>query len=222
MAGRSGRAFGRHVYRHAGRRAYRSAECASHSCQTDRLRQQNHYIADGHCVRQNSRLFISLAVFYPSFIRRNRRDKLKRKLQNKSERLSAETAICLELRQSLSDRRFDLSDRTGSSRLLHPLFNFNEKTAGNPTAATLILISALLTGFGIYDRLGQFAGAGSAVPVTGFANSMTSAALEHRSEGLVLGVATNMFKLAGNVIVFGVVAAYIVGLIRFACEKLFS
>jgi stage V sporulation protein AC len=101
-------------------------------------------------------------------------------------------------------------------------FNFNEKTAGNPTAATLILISALLTGFGIYDRLGQFAGAGSAVPVTGFANSMTSAALEHRSEGLVLGVATNMFKLAGNVIVFGVVAAYIVGLIRFACEKLFS
>ncbi|MCR4385433.1 stage V sporulation protein AC [Bacillus amyloliquefaciens] len=101
-------------------------------------------------------------------------------------------------------------------------FNFNEKTAGNPTAATLILISALLTGFGIYDRLGQFAGAGSAVSVTGFANSMTSAALEHRSEGLVLGVATNMFKLAGNVIVFGVVAAYIVGLIRFACEKLFS
>ena len=101
-------------------------------------------------------------------------------------------------------------------------FNFNEKTAGNPTAATLILISALLTGFGIYDRLGQFAGAGSAVPVTGFANSMTSAALEHRSEGLVLGVATNMFKLAGNVIVCGVVAAYIVGLIRFACEKLFS
>lgn len=101
-------------------------------------------------------------------------------------------------------------------------FNFNEKTAGNPTSATLILISALLTGFGIYDRLGQFAGAGSAVPVTGFANSMTSAALEHRSEGLVLGVATNMFKLAGNVIVFGVVAAYIVGLIRLACEKLFS
>ncbi|KXZ21522.1 stage V sporulation protein AC [Bacillus nakamurai] len=101
-------------------------------------------------------------------------------------------------------------------------FNFTEKTAGNPTSATLILLSALLTGFGIYDRLGQFAGAGSAVPVTGFANSMTSAALEHRSEGLVLGVATNMFKLAGNVIVFGVVSAYIVGMIRFACEKLFS
>ncbi|WP_243290259.1 stage V sporulation protein AC [Bacillus sp. FJAT-47783] len=95
------------------------------------------------------------------------------------------------------------------------VFHFSKENAGNPTVATLILISALLTGFGIYDKIGQFAGAGSAVPVTGFANSMTSAALEHKSEGLVLGVATNMFKLAGNVIVFGVVSAYIVGLIRY-------
>ncbi|MGM7721313.1 stage V sporulation protein AC [Metabacillus sp. Hm71] len=95
------------------------------------------------------------------------------------------------------------------------VMNFSEKDAGNPTVATLILISALLTGFGIYDKLGQFAGAGSAVPVTGFANSMASAAIEHRSEGIVLGVATNMFKLAGSVIVFGVVAAYIVGMIRY-------
>ncbi|MGD6795317.1 stage V sporulation protein AC [Metabacillus indicus] len=101
-----------------------------------------------------------------------------------------------------------------SNMYIH-FFNFTEKTAGNPTVATLILISALLTGFGIYDRIGQFAGAGSAVPVTGFANSMTSAALEHRSEGIVLGVATNMFKLAGSVIVFGVVAAYVVGIIRY-------
>ena len=53
----------------------------------------------------------------------------------------------------------------------------------------------------VYDKIGQFAGAGSAVPVTGFANSMASAALEHKSEGIVLGVATNMFKLAGSVIV---------------------
>ncbi|CAG9622358.1 hypothetical protein BACCIP111883_03149 [Sutcliffiella rhizosphaerae] len=95
------------------------------------------------------------------------------------------------------------------------VFHFSEKNAGNPTVATLILFSALLTGFGLYDKLGQFSGAGSAVPVTGFANSMTSAAMEHRSEGIVLGVATNMFKLAGSVIVFGVVAAYIVGMIRY-------
>lgn len=95
------------------------------------------------------------------------------------------------------------------------VFHFSDKDAGNPTVATLVILSALLTGLGIYDKIGQYAGAGSAVPVTGFANSMTSAAMEHRSEGIVLGVATNMFKLAGSVIVFGVVGAYIVGLIRY-------
>ncbi len=101
------------------------------------------------------------------------------------------------------------------------VFDMTEKEAGNPTVTTLILISALLTGFGVYDKLGQFAGAGSAVPVTGFANSITSAALEHRSEGIVLGVATNMFKLAGSVIVFGVVAAYVVGIIRYVFQSIF-
>ncbi|MFC0188397.1 stage V sporulation protein AC [Fictibacillus aquaticus] len=95
-------------------------------------------------------------------------------------------------------------------------FNFTDKTAGNPTVATLILIASLLTGLGVYDKIGQFAGAGSVVPVTGFANAVTSAALEHRSEGLVLGVATNLFKLAGAVIVFGAVAAYILGMLRYA------
>lgn len=95
------------------------------------------------------------------------------------------------------------------------VLDFSEKDAANPTAGTLILLAAILTGLGLYDRLGQFAGAGSAVPITGFANSMTSAAIEHRSEGIVLGVATNMFKLAGSVIVFGVVSAYIVGMIRY-------
>ncbi len=94
-------------------------------------------------------------------------------------------------------------------------FNFNEKNAGNPTVSTLVLISVILTGLGIYDKIGQFAGAGSAVPVTGFANSMSSAAIEHRSEGIVLGLATNMFKLAGSVIVFGATSAYIVGLVRY-------
>lgn len=103
----------------------------------------------------------------------------------------------------------------GIQNMYMTFFNFTEKTAGNPTVASLILLSALLTGLGIYDKIGQFAGAGSAVPVTGFANSMTSAAMEHRSEGIVLGVANNMFKLAGSVIVFGVVAAYVVGVIRY-------
>ncbi len=93
-------------------------------------------------------------------------------------------------------------------------FNFTEKTAGNPTVATLIFIAMLLTGFGLYRRLGQFAGAGSAVPVTGFGNAVISAAIEHKTEGFVLGVGGNMFKLAGSVILFGVVSAFAVALIK--------
>lgn len=91
---------------------------------------------------------------------------------------------------------------------------FKEKEASNPTVAVLIIISVLLTSLGVYDKIAQWAGAGTAVPVTGFANSMASAAIEHRSEGLVLGVGGKMFKLAGPVIVFGVVAAFIVGILH--------
>lgn len=94
------------------------------------------------------------------------------------------------------------------------VFDFTEKTASNPTVATLIFLSVLLTGLGVYDNIGQYAGAGSAVPVTGFANSIASAAIEHRSEGFVLGVGGNMFKLAGSVIVFGVVAAFVAGIVK--------
>ncbi|WP_312108693.1 stage V sporulation protein AC [Brevibacillus reuszeri] len=101
------------------------------------------------------------------------------------------------------------------------LFGFTEKTASNPTVATLIFIAVLLTGLGVYDNIGQYAGAGSAVPVTGFANSIASAAIEHRSEGLVLGVGGNMFKLAGSVIVFGVVAAFIAGILKSIMNMIF-
>lgn len=87
------------------------------------------------------------------------------------------------------------------------------EAASNPTVAVMILLSVILTSMGVYDKIAQFAGAGSAVPVTGFANSMCSAALEHRSEGLVLGVGGNMFKMAGAVIVFGTVAAFFIGII---------
>jgi stage V sporulation protein AC len=92
---------------------------------------------------------------------------------------------------------------------------FDEKKASNPTVAVLILISVILTSLGVYDKIAQWAGAGSAVPVTGFANSMSSAAIEHRSEGIVLGVGGKMFKLAGPVIVFGTVAAFFVGILTF-------
>lgn len=94
-------------------------------------------------------------------------------------------------------------------------FNFTEETAGNPTVATMVFFAMILTGFGLYKRIGQFAGAGSAVPVTGFGNAVISAAIEHRSEGLVLGVGGNLFKLAGSVVLFGVVSAFFVGLIKY-------
>lgn len=101
-------------------------------------------------------------------------------------------------------------------------FGFEPEKAGDPTVATLIFISCLLTGWGVYDKIGQWAGAGTAVPVTGFANAIASSALEHRAEGWVLGVGGNMFKLAGSVIVFGVVSAFFIGLLRIFLEKLFT
>lgn len=99
-------------------------------------------------------------------------------------------------------------------------FNFTEVTAGSPTSAVLIMISVFLTGIGVYDHIAQWAGAGTAVPVTGFANSVVSSAMEHRSEGLVLGVGAKMFELAGSVIVFGVVSAFFVALIKLTITSL--
>ncbi|WP_019240536.1 MULTISPECIES: stage V sporulation protein AC [Bacillus] len=93
-------------------------------------------------------------------------------------------------------------------------FNFTEQTAGNPTVATMVFFSMILTGFGLYKKIGQIGGAGSAVPVTGFGNAVISAAIEHRSEGFVLGVGGNIFKLAGSVILFGVFSAFVVALIK--------
>jgi stage V sporulation protein AC len=92
---------------------------------------------------------------------------------------------------------------------------FSPTEASNPTVAVMILISVILTCFGVYDKFAQWAGAGSAVPVTGFANTMASAAMEHRSEGWVPGVGGNMFKLAGPVVVYGVVSAFFVSLLRY-------
>lgn len=79
----------------------------------------------------------------------------------------------------------------------------------------LIFIGSLLTGLGVYDRIGRNAGAGSIVPITGFANSVTSPALEFKTEGFIFGMAAKMFIVAGPIIVFGVFAGTAVGLIYF-------
>ena len=78
-----------------------------------------------------------------------------------------------------------------------------------------IFLSALLTGLGVYDKLGQFAGAGSIVPITGFANAIAAPAVEFQTEGFVLGVGAKMFTIAGPVIVYGLSASVAYGVIYF-------
>lgn len=99
-------------------------------------------------------------------------------------------------------------------------FEFTEVSASNPTVAVMIILGTLVTGLGVYDSLAQWAGAGSIVPVTGFANAVASAAIEHRSEGYVLGVGGNMFKIAGPVIAFGVFSAFLVAIIKLIVKAL--
>ena len=93
------------------------------------------------------------------------------------------------------------------------LLKLDEKTANTLMLLVFISISSILTGFGIYDKIGQIAGAGTFVPITGFANSLTSSAIESKSEGLVQGIMMNIFKLAGAIIVVGAVSSIIVGTI---------
>ena len=81
------------------------------------------------------------------------------------------------------------------------------------TSVALIFLGTLLTGFGVYDRIGRNAGAGSIVPITGFANSVASPAIEFKTEGLIYGLAAQMFVVAGPIIVFGVLSGTAVGLI---------
>lgn len=84
---------------------------------------------------------------------------------------------------------------------------------GTYSLIIVIFLAALLTGIGIFDQIGAYAGAGTIVPITGFSNSITSPAMEFRSEGLIFGLCVKMFTIAGPVIVIGVLASAIVGLI---------
>ena len=89
----------------------------------------------------------------------------------------------------------------------------DETDAGTATSMTLIALSALLTGLSLYDDIAKFAGAGTLVPITGFANSISAPAVEFKTEGFILGVGAKMFTIAGPVIVYGVSASVVYGLI---------
>ena len=91
---------------------------------------------------------------------------------------------------------------------------FNKKDAAGPTSAVLVFLGAFFTGIGVYDELGKYAGAGSIVPITGFANSIVAPAMEWKREGYVFGVGAKMFTVAGPVIVYGTITAMVVGFIH--------
>lgn len=80
---------------------------------------------------------------------------------------------------------------------------------------TMILVASILTGLGLFDQLAQHFGAGVAIPITGFSNSLTSCAMEGKSEGPIYGIGSSMFKLAGSVLTYGISAAVILGTIRY-------
>lgn len=94
-------------------------------------------------------------------------------------------------------------------------FGLDEKTAGAICSISLIFIGAMLTALRLYQRIGKIAGAGSIVPITGFSNSVVSPAIEYKSEGLVLGIGANMFKVAGPVLVYGIGSSVILGFIYY-------
>ena len=96
---------------------------------------------------------------------------------------------------------------------LYTNLGLDKEIAGTATSMTLVAISALLTGLSLYDNIAKYAGAGTLVPITGFANSVAAPAVEFKTEGFILGVGAKMFTIAGPVIVYGVGASVVYGLI---------
>ena len=98
-------------------------------------------------------------------------------------------------------------------------FGCAKESAGAWASIILILLSAILTGFGLYEKIAKHAGAGTLVPITGFANAVVSTALESKSEGFILGVGAKIFTIAGPVILYGTTASVIYGLVYYLFVK---
>ncbi|MDE6089055.1 MAG: stage V sporulation protein AC [Oscillospiraceae bacterium] len=97
---------------------------------------------------------------------------------------------------------------------------FTQEIAAAWTSITLVLCSAVLTGFGLYERMARHGGAGTLVPITGFANAIASSAIEAKTEGYVLGIGTKIFTIAGPVILYGCTASVIYGIIYFIMQMI--
>ncbi len=100
-------------------------------------------------------------------------------------------------------------------------WGLSTEDAGTVTCITMILLGAVLTGLGIYDKLANFAGAGTLVPITGFANSVVSPALEFKAEGFITGTAAKMFIISGPVIVYGISASVVYGVVYWLWYTIF-
>ena len=99
--------------------------------------------------------------------------------------------------------------------------NIDNEKASIITSISLIFIGAFLTAINVYSRLGKIAGAGSTIPITGFSNSVVSPAIEFKSEGYVVGIRANMFKIAGPVLVYGITTSVILGFIYYIFNYIF-
>ena len=97
----------------------------------------------------------------------------------------------------------------------------DQDAAGTAASITLVALSALLTGLSLYDNIAKHAGAGTLVPITGFANSIAAPAVEFKTEGFILGVGAKMFTIAGPVIVYGIAASVVYGLIYWLSRTVF-
>ena len=106
-------------------------------------------------------------------------------------------------------------------QILHDVFqnlcSFDEETAGTLTSASLILVAVVLTALGVFDNIAKHAGAGTLVPITGFANAVVSPAIDSHAEGLILGVGAKIFTVAGPVLLYGTLAGFIYGVIYWIC-----
>lgn len=109
----------------------------------------------------------------------------------------------------------------GVRMLLELLFNLKGDELAGFVSMIMIFLGSLLTGLGVYDRIGKYAGGGSIVPITGFANSVCSPAMEFKTEGFIYGTASKMFIIAGPIIVFGVISSVLVGLIYYVLGFIF-
>ncbi len=98
-------------------------------------------------------------------------------------------------------------------KMLYKYLGFNEDETKALITVSLIVITAILTGIGVFDKIAKVAGAGTIVPITGFANSVVSPAMEFKTEGSILGTAANIFKLAGPVILYSAAATFVYGVI---------